>query len=399
MSSEVQPAVALHGVTKQYQLYKRPVDRLLRRLGWSPGDVEVCDALKGVDLEVAPGETFGIVGKNGSGKSTLLQIVCGTLSPTSGSIQVDGRVAALLELGAGFNPAFTGRENVYLNARILGLTRAEIDARLPEIIAFSGIERFLDNPVRTYSSGMFVRLAFSVAIHVDPAVLVVDEALSVGDLDFQNKCKRRLRQLQDAGTTILFVSHDLGMVQVVCDRAMWLHEGEVQAIGDSVEICQDFYAHSSKREGDAPAIMQQATEEARFERLELDRQGEGGEPPTYREGEPIQVRFRLSTRGDIGEVAMAVSIFDGSNDLIIGQTSREGDVLWETGPDGLEGVVTFGPGILGPGDYHVVVGAFSADLEHCYALTEAGLRFAVRFSYPLWGKVLAPCVWERQVPA
>ena len=188
-------------------------------------------ALRNVSFEVNKGETVGIIGRNGSGKSTLLQIVCGTLSPTGGSVATTGRVAALLELGAGFNPEFTGRENVYMNGAVLGLTEAEISARFPEISAFADIGDFIEQPVKTYSSGMVVRLAFAVAINVDPEILVIDEALSVGDELFQRKCFSRIEAIKNNGATIMFVSHSGAAIVDLCDRAVLMDSGEVLAMG------------------------------------------------------------------------------------------------------------------------------------------------------------------------
>ncbi|MGH8161222.1 MAG: ABC transporter ATP-binding protein, partial [Gammaproteobacteria bacterium] len=188
-------------------------------------------ALRDVSFDVKRGETVGIVGRNGSGKSTLLQLICGTLTPTAGTVEVRGRVAALLELGSGFNPEFTGRENVYLNAAVLGLSRAEIDARFDDIVAFADIGEFVEQPVKTYSSGMYVRLAFAVAINVDPEILIVDEALSVGDELFQRKCFARIETIRDKGATILFVSHAAGKVVELCDRALLVDAGELLVEG------------------------------------------------------------------------------------------------------------------------------------------------------------------------
>ncbi|WP_039953879.1 ABC transporter ATP-binding protein [Rhodanobacter thiooxydans] len=221
-------------LSKAFPVYERPVHRLLQMFS-SPSRKHIWyrkfEALKSISFEVARGETLGIVGRNGSGKSTLLQIICGTLGETFGSIAVRGRIAALLELGAGFNPEFTGRENVYLNGTVLGLTRAEVAERFERIVEFSEIGGFIDQPVKSYSSGMFVRLAFAVAINVTPDILVVDEALSVGDEAFQRKCFARIQQLRDSGVTVLFVSHSAGVVMQLCDRAILLDQGELLAIG------------------------------------------------------------------------------------------------------------------------------------------------------------------------
>jgi lipopolysaccharide transport system ATP-binding protein len=188
-------------------------------------------ALRDIDLSIARGETVGIVGRNGSGKSTLLQLICGTLTPSTGEVSVQGRIAALLELGAGFNPEFTGRENVYLNGSILGVGRKEMDRKFSAIAAFADIGEFIDQSVKTYSSGMYVRLAFAVAIHVEPDILVIDEALAVGDEGFQRKCFARIDAIRDAGATVLFVSHAAGTVVDLCDRAILLDRGELIAEG------------------------------------------------------------------------------------------------------------------------------------------------------------------------
>jgi lipopolysaccharide transport system ATP-binding protein len=225
MSSE--PVIALRGVGKAYPMFKRPQDRL-RQMLWRGRRKFYEDfwAVHGVDLDIYRGETVGIVGRNGSGKSTLLQLVCGTLQPSCGRLVVRGRIAALLELGAGFNPEFTGRENVFMSAAILGLTDAEIESRYDAIVAFADIGNFITQPVKSYSSGMYARLAFAVAIHVDPDVLVIDEALSVGDEAFQRKCFSRIQHIRAAGATVLFVSHSAASIVELCDRAVLLDRGE-----------------------------------------------------------------------------------------------------------------------------------------------------------------------------
>lgn len=259
------PAIRVRDISKCYFVYASPRDRLkqfilprLRRLvGARPKDYyREFWAVRNVSLEIGRGQTVGIIGRNGSGKSTLLQMICGTLHPTTGSVETSGRVAALLELGSGFNPEFTGRENVYLNGAVLGLSREEIDARFDRILDFADIGEFIDQPVKTYSSGMFVRLAFAVISHVDPEILVIDEALSVGDAFFQSKCAAAMRALMDRGTTILFVSHDTHSVKALCDRALLLEGGVVVAEGDAAEVVERYYASrvgSSKAQEEALA--------------------------------------------------------------------------------------------------------------------------------------------------
>ena len=238
MSEEL--AISLRGVSKCFKRYDRPVDRLKELL--IPGKSRALEfwALRDIDLDVPKGQTLGIVGRNGSGKSTLLQIIAGTLTPTTGTVQVNGRVSALLELGSGFNPEFTGRQNVFFNGQLLGLTKEEVEERFDEIAAFADIGDFIDQPVKTYSSGMFVRLAFAVAVHADPEILIVDEALSVGDEVFQKKCCNKIFKFQDAGITTIFVSHSAATVTELCETATLLDHGS-KLIESTSNIVIKFY--------------------------------------------------------------------------------------------------------------------------------------------------------------
>ena len=257
MSSEI--AIKVENLSKCYQIYGQPRDRLkqfilprLQLLTWQQPKQYFREfwALKDISLEIRKGETIGIIGRNGSGKSTLLQIITGTLSPTTGSVTSRGRIAALLELGSGFNPDFTGRENVYLNAVLLGLSEAQIQQKFAEIEAFADIGEFIDQPVKTYSSGMYVRLAFAVVAHVDAEILVIDEALAVGDALFTQKCMRFLRAFKEHGI-LIFVSHDTSAVINLCDTVLWLDHGQRKAIGNPKVIAEDYlaalYEHDSAR--------------------------------------------------------------------------------------------------------------------------------------------------------
>jgi ABC-type polysaccharide/polyol phosphate transport system ATPase subunit len=227
--------LVIRKVSKRYALYRRPSDRLLEAFSPRPRHTDFW-ALRDISLTVPKGEFLAIVGPNGSGKSTLLQIVAGIVQPTSGRVSSEGRIAALLELGAGFNPEFTGRDNVMLNAEILGLTRQEAEQAFPKIAAFAEIGDFIDRPVKEYSSGMYVRLAFATAIHVDPEILIVDEALAVGDAIFANRCVRKFEDLKERGVTVLFVSHDLALVKRLADRAVLLLNGKVDSVGPPSEV-------------------------------------------------------------------------------------------------------------------------------------------------------------------
>lgn len=280
MSSE--PVIEVRGLGKAYPMYAQPHHRLLELLCGRRGGRwhREHQALHEVSFEVRRGETIGIVGRNGSGKSTLLQILCGTLAASTGTVAVRGRVAALLELGAGFNPEFTGRENVFLNGTVLGLTREQVAERFDAIAAFAEIGEFMEQPVRTYSSGMYVRLAFAVAISVEPDVLIVDEALSVGDEAFQRKCFGRIEQLRAGGATILFVSHSAGTVVDLCDRALWLDGGELLAAGSARDVVAQYQRFAHAPEDRREALRVQAR--SRRASPEAERpEGSGSAPPAF----------------------------------------------------------------------------------------------------------------------
>jgi len=235
-------AISVNSVTKSYKLYECHADRV--KEAFHPFRKKyhyTFNALNDVSFQVNKGETLGITGRNGSGKSTLLQIICGVLQATSGTVEIKGRISALLELGAGFNPEYTGRQNVYIKSSILGLTRDEIDARFDDIVAFADIGDFISQPVKSYSSGMVVRLAFAVAISVEPDIFIVDEALAVGDAAFQRKCFARIKQIQESGSTILFVSHGAGTVIELCNRAVLLEQGELLIGGSPKQVVSHYH--------------------------------------------------------------------------------------------------------------------------------------------------------------
>jgi lipopolysaccharide transport system ATP-binding protein len=251
MSSDL--AIRLSGIGKAYHVYKRPEDRLKQMLFGRLGAhyEQTYWALEAIDLEVGRGETVALIGRNGAGKTTLLEIVCGTLTPSTGEVEVKGRIAAMIALGAGFNPEFTGRENAILSATVLGLTAAEIAERLPAIIEFAAIGDFIEQPVKLYSSGMYARLAFAVCAHVDADILIVDEILSVGDAIFAQKCMRFINEFRKRGT-MLFVSHDMAAVVNLCDRAIWMERGQLRASGTAKEIAALYHA-AGRNETDDPS--------------------------------------------------------------------------------------------------------------------------------------------------
>jgi lipopolysaccharide transport system ATP-binding protein len=264
-------AVRVDSVSKQYRIYDRPADRLketLTRGHWKAH--REFWALKDISFEVEAGTTTGIIGPNGSGKSTLLQIITGTLEPTHGSVSIEGRVAALLELGAGFNPEFTGIENIFMNAALMGFSKAETEHLLPEIANFAEIGDFIYQPLKTYSSGMYIRLAFAAAIAVQPQILIIDEALAVGDAVFQHRCTRRIKEMQENGTTILFVSHDPSAVRALCNRAILLNQGQKIAEGTPSDVLNRYQkiimARQQAYEASNKAVDQPLTASGLFER-------------------------------------------------------------------------------------------------------------------------------------
>ena len=238
-----QIAIKISNLSKKYKLFDNRIDRVKEALHPFKKKYH-CDfyALTDINLEIKKGETFGIIGKNGSGKSTLLQLIAGVLAPTTGTIQVNGKISALLELGSGFNPEFTGRDNVYMQGAVQGFSREEINKKFDEILKFADIGNFLDQPYKTYSSGMMMRLAFSVAINIDPDILIVDEALSVGDMRFQMKCIRKMNSFKENNKTILFVSHDPGTVNNFCDRAVWLNDGKAVICGETEAVTKRYFS-------------------------------------------------------------------------------------------------------------------------------------------------------------
>ena len=308
------------GIGKDYPLYANSQERL-RHLLWSRGaGARIFHALAGVDLDLQRGEALGIIGQNGAGKSTLLQLLCSTLTPSHGTLEVRGRVAPLLELGAGFNMDFTGRENIFMNAAVLGLSQAEIRARLADIIAFADIGEFIDQPVRTYSSGMYVRLAFAIAAHIEPDILVVDEAIAVGDGQFARKSFDRILQLRSRGATLLFCSHALFQVEALCERALWLHQGEVRALGPASQVVAEYNAWlnaqlgqvEARADGQAPIAIRTATSgHAAFSGVEVsDGIAWGQAPVTLQSGHSqLLVRLRFKSDPTLPTPTLAIMIY------------------------------------------------------------------------------------------
>ena len=389
MSSEIPSggwAIRAQGLGKTYRLYDKPHHRLLQSL-WRgrKNYFREFAALSDVSFELARGQTLGIIGRNGAGKSTLLQIICGTLTPSAGQVQVNGRIAALLELGTGFNPEFTGRENIVINAAILGLSQREIAERLDDIIAFADIGPFIDQPVKTYSSGMYVRLAFAVVVHVNPDILIVDEALAVGDALFQAKCMTRMRRMLDDGLTLLFISHDIAAVKALCQRALWLDHGRVRALGATPEVTRD-YDHDWIRQAnaahdlptDAPAAAAASDAEALLPSgvgtgaVALLAVGWGvagmfGTEARAQHGDTLHLRLRLQLRQPCRHLVVSYHIKNRQNQHILGGHSSDRPEVhgraWQSG-EVLELAFDI-PVHLHQGDYALTVLAASmADVAH-----------------------------------
>jgi lipopolysaccharide transport system ATP-binding protein len=333
------PVISVRNLGKLYHVYARPQDRLKQAfLRWKRKYYKDFWALRGVSFDVERGEAVGILGRNGAGKSTLLQIIAGTMSPTEGEVGVRGRVAAMLQLGSGFNPEFTGRENVFLGGAILGITRREMEDRFDEIAAFADIGSFIDQPIKTYSSGMTARLAFAVSFSVDPDVLIVDEILAVGDIGFQQKCISRLRQLRDNGLTMLFVSHSPDAVRSICQKALFLMDGQPAFYG-AAERATNLYLSYIREQTNKDALKTQVdlskpvafakqvpgqlrygTGHVQIESVEvLDRRGEPCR--AFKLGEPVTVRATLASRIETGDVSVSFLVRDMTGIDLMGTTT------------------------------------------------------------------------------
>lgn len=329
MSSEVM--LRTQGLGKDYLLHVRTRDRL-RHLLFSRGEgARVFQALRDINLEMRRGDSLGIIGQNGAGKSTLLQLLCGTLTPTRGTLEVRGRIAPILELGAGFNMDFTGRENIFMNAAVLGLSEQEVRERLSDIIAFADIGQFIDQPVRTYSSGMYVRLAFAIATRINPDILVIDEAISVGDGQFARKSFERILQLREQGVTLLFCSHALYQVEALCERALWLHHGEVRALGPAAQVVSEYTAWLDGQRVQEGASHEQVTwpaapsGHARFSDIEVTCDGVTGRALAVQNNRSrITVLLRFASDPSLPTPTLLVLIH-GANGMVVTSTGTHID--------------------------------------------------------------------------
>lgn len=309
-------AVRAVEVSKHYDVYRRPADRMIEILTRRPQHV-VFPALESVTFDVEKGETIGIIGQNGAGKSTLLKLLCGITQPSSGTLESQGTIASILELGTGFHPDFSGRDNAALNAAILGLTQSEVRERLPAILEFSELGAFVDRPVKTYSSGMYMRLAFSVAVNVDPDILVIDEALAVGDGHFQKKCIDKIREFQEQGKTILFCSHGLYYISSICRRALWLDQGRVMRFGPSLDVVHDYETFLLERDRRLPATEAGAADTYTPVRIrEIEVSDRTGAPrDRFARGEDVHIRMRIEADNPSQQIHVLVGIHRSADDL------------------------------------------------------------------------------------
>ncbi len=318
-------ALEAHQVSKVYRMYRRPIDRLKEALLRKPYH-EAFESLKDVSLAVLSGSTLGIIGENGAGKSTLLKILAGTLTPTSGHVAARGRVSALLELGTGFHQEFTGRQNIHLNASLQGLSEREIREREPEIIEFAELGRFIDQPLKTYSSGMVMRLAFSTATSIDPDILIVDEALSVGDQHFQQKCVERMKGFRDQGKSIVFCSHSLFMVGELCEQALWLAQGQVRSRGKTSRVTADYLAFLEERGRREPAARPAAAaaEAPAVRILSVGPVDDSGRPlERVSRSDTLVLRIRTRRSGPPLKGHLGIGLLRPDDEMVFGTTTKK----------------------------------------------------------------------------
>jgi ABC-2 type transport system ATP-binding protein len=371
----VTSAIIVDDVSKRFRLYHEQNRSLkIALMRRRRASFEEFWALRHVDLEVPEGETFGLVGENGSGKSTLLKCMARILRPEEGRISVEGKVSALLELGAGFHPELSGRENVYLNASILGLSQKEVDRKFDDIVGFAGLERFIDTPVKNYSSGMYVRLGFSVAINVDPDVLLVDEVLAVGDEQFQRRCYERFADLKNKGRTIVIVSHALGLVRELCDSVAWVAEGEIKEVGAADDVVESYVGQVETAPG-AEGETRWGSGEIKIEGIDLF-DGSGAPVTRVRSGDPLTIRFRYQASDEVERPVFGVTIGrDGM--MLAGSNTRDAEGL----PDRISGAgfvdLRIDRVALLAGSYELTPSIHDRSLHHAYDVRVRAFRFDV----------------------
>jgi ABC-type polysaccharide/polyol phosphate transport system ATPase subunit len=376
-------AISIEGVSKTYRLYHERNNSLkgavMRR---ARVKYESFAALDDVSLEIPAGETFGFIGENGSGKSTLLKCVARILRPEAGTIRTEGKISALLELGAGFHPELSGRDNVYLNGAILGLSRKQLNARFDDIVGFAGLEHFIDTPVKNYSSGMYVRLGFSVAINVDPDILLVDEVLAVGDEEFQRRCQEKFAELKHSGTTVVIVSHALGSVRNLCDQVALLEHGKLIACGKAGEVIDGYLEDVHvDRIADGEYGSRWGSGEGKIERVEL--LGANDAPATnIHTGEPLTIRLHYALSEPISKPVFGLAIQTIEGFTVTGPNTRQAGAV----PDQLSGTgfveLRVDRLMLAPGTYDLSVSLYDYSCSHAFDFRHKTLRFDVERGDP-----------------
>lgn len=388
----------VNNVSKKYQIYNNPADRLFQFFTHKKKYYRDFQSLKDISFSLLQGESIGIIGRNGSGKSTLLQIIASTVTPSTGEVIKEGRIAAILELGAGFNPEYTGRENIYINAAFLGLTKEEVDARYESMVDFSEIRDFIDQPVKTYSSGMYVRLAFSVAIHVNPDILIVDEALSVGDAPFQHKCLKKIDEMKKNGMSILFVSHDLGAVKRFCEKALWIHQGELVAKGDSNHIVDMYNIFLKKKMGEddiGKDTLSSATEIDKSTAEILDVKFVNLKDAFIKTGDNLEIEVHYKVKDNKSDkITIGIAIFRNDH-LEISSINTKLDNFLIDGKTGENTVrVTFPAFSLLPGEYYFKVGVFDYTTNVPWDFLDHSLPISVVNDYLAEGLVSLNHEWR-----
>ncbi|HEY4400971.1 MAG TPA: ABC transporter ATP-binding protein [Acidimicrobiia bacterium] len=395
-------AILVDDVSKQYRLYHERNQSLkaaiMRR---ARVKYEEFWALRDVSLEVPEGKTYALIGENGSGKSTLLKCMAHILRPEKGRIETNGKISALLELGAGFHPELTGRENIFLNGAILGMTKKQLNQRFDEIVGFAGLEHFIDTPVKNYSSGMYVRLGFSVAINVDPEILLIDEVLAVGDAEFQRKCLEKFDDFRAAGKTIVIVSHALESVRNLCDTAGWLEHGVLRRLGPASDVIDEYLSEShTERAADGSHGVRWGTGEARVEKIEvLDASGE----PVKRvyTGDTVVFRFHYKADTLIPKPVWGMALYTLDGVWVTGPSTREVGLFPDRLEPGEEGWVDLRVDrlLLLPGTYDVSASMFNITGAQVYDMRHRAFRFDVEFGDPHeeYGFVSLGGTWEGDI--
>jgi ABC-type polysaccharide/polyol phosphate transport system ATPase subunit len=391
--------IRVEGASRRFRVYPKPA-RSLKDVFVMRGRLGGEDvwALRDVTARIEPGEAVGLIGRNGSGKTTLLRLVAGIIRPTSGRVQPGGRVGSLLELGAGFHPEFTGRENVYLNGSIYGLERRYIREQMDEIVAFAELERFIDLPVRTYSSGMYMRLGFAIAAHLRADVLLLDEVFAVGDEEFQRKCFGKIFEFKQGGGTIVFVSHDASAVERLCERALLLREGRVEFDGPTHEALRRYHrllAEERDPEERGAGLSEWGSGEVRLEAAEL-LGAEGGQRRQFLAGEPFGVRLRVVSAAAIAAPRLSYELRDDSGLLVAGGSTDTADVGWVRAPGSR--VLRFDVARLplSEGRFHLRFGLTDAGGEHLYHWLDDALQFVVYPTGDERGAIRLDGVWSME---